>query len=82
MYNAPRNGLAEMFDKTLCNLLQRWWKSQSTIGTSKLVKQYMHIGRSTKHQPRHALVYGVEAVLPLELQINPFNAHHHPRRAH
>ncbi|TYK24159.1 uncharacterized protein E5676_scaffold610G00650 [Cucumis melo var. makuwa] len=50
MYNAVSNGLAEEFNKTLCNLLKK------IVSKSKGVTPY-------------SLVYGVEAVLPLEREI-------------
>ncbi|KAM2246584.1 hypothetical protein ACFXTI_007389 [Malus domestica] len=72
MYYAPANGLAEAFNKTLCNLLKK------VIGRTKK-DWYERIGealwayRTTYKTPTQAtpysLVYGVKAVLPLESQI-------------
>ncbi|KAM2901554.1 hypothetical protein FF1_007532 [Malus domestica] len=69
MYYAPANGLAEAFNKTLCNLLKK------VIGRTKK-DWYERIGealwayRTTYKTPTQAtpysLVYGVKAVLPLE----------------
>ncbi|CAM8947778.1 unnamed protein product [Rhodiola kirilowii] len=72
MYNAPTNGLAEAFNKTLCNLLKK------VVGKSKRdwhekIGEALWAYRTTYRTPTqatpYALVYGVEAVLPLELQI-------------
>jgi len=72
MYHAPVNGLAEAFNKTLCNLLKKvvpnskrdWherfgevlWAYRTTYKTPTQPTPYTH-------------VYGVEAVLPLKIQI-------------
>ena len=72
MYNAPANGLAEAFNKTLCNLLKK------VVGKSKRdwherAEEALWAYRTTYRTPTQAtpysLVYGVEAVLPLERQI-------------
>ncbi|CAM8999249.1 unnamed protein product [Rhodiola kirilowii] len=72
MYNTPANGLAEAFNKTLCNLLRK------VVGKSKRdwhekIGEALWAYRTTYKTPTqatlYALVYGVEAVLPLELQI-------------
>ncbi|CAM8890588.1 unnamed protein product [Rhodiola kirilowii] len=72
MYNAPANGLVEAFNKTLCNLLRK------VVGKSKRdwhekIGEALWAYRTTYKTPTqatpYALVYGVEAVLPLELQI-------------
>ncbi|CAM8984212.1 unnamed protein product [Rhodiola kirilowii] len=72
MYNAPANGMAEAFNKTLCNLLRK------VVGKSKRdwhekIGEALWAYRTTYKTPTqatpYALVYGVEAVLPLELQI-------------
>ena len=72
MYNAPANGLAEAFNKTLCNLLskvvaklKRDWHER--LGDALWAYKTTH-KTSTQSTP-FALVYGVEVVLPLELQI-------------
>ncbi|KAL3527706.1 hypothetical protein ACH5RR_012362 [Cinchona calisaya] len=72
MYYAVANGLAEAFNKILCNLLKK------VIDKSKR-DWYQRIGealwayRTTFRTPTqatpYALVYGVEAVIPLECQI-------------
>ena len=72
MYNAPTNGLIEAFNKTLCNLLKK------VVGKSKRdwherVEEALWAYHTTYRTPTQAmpysLVYGVEAVLPLERQI-------------
>ncbi|CAL8174674.1 unnamed protein product [Prunus armeniaca] len=72
MYNAPANGLAEAFNKTLCNLLKK------VVGITKKdwherINEALWAYRTTYRMPTQAtpysLVYGVEAVLPLESQI-------------
>ncbi|KAM1908815.1 hypothetical protein ACFX1X_028672 [Malus domestica] len=72
MYHAPANGLAEAFNKTLCNLLKK------VIGRTKRdwherISEALWAYRTTHKTPTQAmpysLVYGVEAVLPLESQI-------------
>ena len=72
MYNASANGLAEAFNKTLCNLLKK------VVGKSKRdwherAEEALWAYRTTYRTPTQAtpysLVYGVEAVLPLERQI-------------
>ena len=72
MYNAPANGLAEAFNKTLCNLLKK------VVGRTKKdwherINEALWAYRTTYRTPTQAtpysLVYGVEAVLPLESQI-------------
>ena len=72
MYNAPTNGLAKAFNKTLCNLLKK------VVGKSRRdwherVEEALWAYRTTYRTPTQAtpysFVYGVEAVLPLERQI-------------
>ncbi|KAM2671183.1 hypothetical protein EV1_007021 [Malus domestica] len=72
MYHAPTNGFAEAFNKTLCNLLKK------VIGRTKRdwherISEALWAYRTTHRTPTQAtpysLVYGVEAVLPLESQI-------------
>ncbi|KAM1249238.1 hypothetical protein ACFX2G_032626 [Malus domestica] len=72
MYHAPANGLAEAFNKTLCNLLKK------VIGRTKKdwherIGEALWAYRTTYRTPTQAtpysLVYGVKAVLPLESQI-------------
>ncbi|KAM2252327.1 hypothetical protein FF2_006669 [Malus domestica] len=72
MYHALANGLAEAFNKTLCNLLKK------VIGRTKKdwherIGEALWAYRMTYRTPTQAtpysLVYGVEAVLLLESQI-------------
>ncbi|KAA0056390.1 uncharacterized protein E5676_scaffold120G002700 [Cucumis melo var. makuwa] len=72
MYNAAANGLAEAFNKTLCNLLKkivskskRDW--QERIGEALWAYRTTH--RTHTGVTPYSLVYGVEAVLPLEREI-------------
>ncbi|KAL0375684.1 UNVERIFIED_CONTAM: hypothetical protein Scaly_0686000 [Sesamum calycinum] len=72
MYYAVANGLAEAFTKALCNLLKkvvakskRDWHER--IGET--LWAYMTTIRTPTQATPYALVYGVEAVLPLEQQI-------------
>uniref|UniRef100_A0A2N9FNB6 Uncharacterized protein n=1 Tax=Fagus sylvatica TaxID=28930 RepID=A0A2N9FNB6_FAGSY len=72
MYNALANSLAEVFNKTLCNLLKkvverskRDWHER--IGEALCAYQTTY--RTPTQATPYSLVYGVEAVLPLERQI-------------
>ncbi|KNA23095.1 hypothetical protein SOVF_027820 [Spinacia oleracea] len=72
MYNAPANGLAEAFNKTLCKLLskvvsksKRDWHER--IGEA--LWAYRTSYKTATQSTPYALVYGVESILPLELQI-------------
>uniref|UniRef100_A0A2N9ERQ0 Uncharacterized protein n=1 Tax=Fagus sylvatica TaxID=28930 RepID=A0A2N9ERQ0_FAGSY len=72
MYNAPANGLAEAFNKTLCNLLKKVVEC-SKRDWHERIGEALWAYRTTYRTPTQAtpysLVYGVEAVLPLERQI-------------
>ena len=68
MYNAPANGLAEVFNKTLCNLLKK------VVGKSKRdwherAEEALWAYRTPTQATPCSLVYGVEVVLPLKRQI-------------
>ncbi|TYK25806.1 uncharacterized protein E5676_scaffold436G00080 [Cucumis melo var. makuwa] len=72
LYNAAENGLAEAFNKTLCSLLKkvvsktkRDWKEK--IGESLWAYRTTH--RTPTGVTHYSLVYGIEAVLPLEREI-------------
>ncbi|XP_057775222.1 uncharacterized protein LOC130994205 [Salvia miltiorrhiza] len=69
MYNALANGLAEAFNKTLCNLLKKII-SKSKRDWHERIGEALWAYRTTYRTPTQAtpysLVYGVEAVIPLE----------------
>ncbi|XP_055961466.1 uncharacterized protein LOC130015405 [Mercurialis annua] len=72
MYNAPANGLAEAFNKTLCSLLKknvsrtkRDWHER--LGEALCAYRTTH--RTATGATPYSLVYGTEAVLPLECQV-------------
>uniref|UniRef100_A0A2N9J370 Integrase catalytic domain-containing protein n=1 Tax=Fagus sylvatica TaxID=28930 RepID=A0A2N9J370_FAGSY len=72
MYNAPANGLAETFNKTLCNLLKKVVERLKRDWHER-IREVLWAYRTTYRTPTQAtpysLVYGIEAVLPLERQI-------------
>ncbi|XP_038717270.1 uncharacterized protein LOC120010560 [Tripterygium wilfordii] len=72
MYNAAANGLAEAFNKTLCTLLKKV-VSKSKRDWHERVGEALWAYQITYRTPTQAtpysLVYGVEAVIPLECQI-------------
>ncbi|XP_070057246.1 uncharacterized protein [Nicotiana tomentosiformis] len=72
MYNEAANGLAESFNKTLCNLLKKVI-SKSKRDWNDRMEQALWAYRTTHYTPTQAtpysLVYGVEVVLPLERHI-------------
>ncbi|XP_060200307.1 uncharacterized protein LOC132628548 [Lycium barbarum] len=72
MYHAAANGLAEAFNKTLCNLLKKV-VSKSKRDWHERMEEALWAYRTTYRTPTQAtpysLAYGVEAVLPLERQI-------------
>ena len=72
MYNTPANGLTEAFNKTLCNILkktvsksQRDWHEKM----GKVLWAYRTTYQTATNATPYSLVYGVEAVLPLEKEI-------------
>ncbi|KAL6347552.1 hypothetical protein AAG906_026077 [Vitis piasezkii] len=72
MYNAPTNGLVEAFNKNLCNLLKKM-VDKSKRDWYERVGETLWAYRTTYRMPTQAtpysLIYGVEAILPLERQI-------------
>ncbi|KAL0292682.1 UNVERIFIED_CONTAM: hypothetical protein Sangu_3251800 [Sesamum angustifolium] len=73
MYCIVANGLAEAFNKTLCKL----WKkvvAKSKRDWHERIGEALWAYRTTIRTPTQAtpyvLVYGVEAILPLERQIS------------
>ncbi|KAL0303460.1 UNVERIFIED_CONTAM: hypothetical protein Sradi_6214100 [Sesamum radiatum] len=72
MYNAAANGLAEAFNKTLCNLLKKVVSKSKRDWHEKIGEAlwaYRTTHRTATQATPYSLVYGVEAVLPLESQI-------------
>ena len=72
MYNAPANGLAEAFNKTLCNFLKKVVERSKRDWHEK-IGEALWAYRTTYRTPTQATLYslvdGVEVVLPLERQI-------------
>ncbi|XP_070041633.1 uncharacterized protein [Nicotiana tomentosiformis] len=72
MYNVAANGLAEAFNKTICNFLKKVF-SKSKWDWHNRMEETLWAYRTTHRTPTqatiYALVYGVEFVLPLERQI-------------
>ncbi|XP_040374585.1 uncharacterized protein LOC121052785 [Rosa chinensis] len=72
MYNASTNGLAEAFNKTLCNILKKV-VSKTKKDWHERMGEALWAYRTTYRTPMKAtpysLVYGVEAVLPMKKQI-------------
>ncbi|KAL0449524.1 UNVERIFIED_CONTAM: hypothetical protein Slati_1508800 [Sesamum latifolium] len=72
MYYAAPNGLAEAFNKTLCSLLKKV-VAKSKRDWHERIGEALWAYRTTVRTPTqstpYALVYGVEAVLPLEQEI-------------
>ena len=72
MYNAPANGLAEAFNKTLGSLLKKV-VSKTKWDWHERIREALWAYQTTFRTPTQArpysLVYGVEAILPLECQI-------------
>ncbi|XP_075640709.1 uncharacterized protein LOC142612510 [Castanea sativa] len=72
MYNAPANGLAKAFNKTLDSLLKKMVSKTKRDWHEKIGEAFWAY-RTTFRMPTQAtpysLVYGVEAILPLERQI-------------
>ena len=72
MYNAPANGLAEAFNKSLGSLLKNV-VSKTKRDWHERIREALWAYQTTFRTPTQArpysLVYGVEAILPLECQI-------------
>ncbi|KAL0458505.1 UNVERIFIED_CONTAM: hypothetical protein Slati_0477700 [Sesamum latifolium] len=72
MYNAAANGLAEAFNKTLCNLLKKVVSKSKRDWHEKIGEvlwAYRTTHRTATQVTPYSLVYDVEAVLPLESEI-------------
>ncbi|XP_038904364.1 uncharacterized protein LOC120090719 [Benincasa hispida] len=74
MYNIAENGLAEAFNKILCNLLKKI-VSKSKRDWHKKIGEPLWAYRTTHRTPKgitpYSLVYEVEAIFPLEREISP-----------
>ncbi|KAA0050120.1 uncharacterized protein E6C27_scaffold675G001370 [Cucumis melo var. makuwa] len=72
MYNAATNGLAEAFNKTLCSLLKKM-VSKTKRDWQEKIGEALWVYRTTHRTPTgvtpYSMVYGVEAILPLEREI-------------
>ncbi|XP_015166558.1 uncharacterized protein [Solanum tuberosum] len=72
MYYAAANGLAEAFNKTLCNLIKKF-VSKSKRDWHERMEKALWAYRTTYRTPTQATPYslavGVESVMPLERQI-------------
>ncbi|XP_050387237.1 uncharacterized protein LOC126803477 [Argentina anserina] len=72
MYNAPTNGLAEAFNKTLCNILKKTVSKKQKDWHEKLGEAlwaYRTTYQTATNATPYSLVYGVKAMLPLETEI-------------
>ncbi|XP_068338987.1 uncharacterized protein [Pyrus communis] len=72
MYHAPTNGLAEVFNKTLCNLLKKLigrTKKDWHERISEALWAYRATHKTLTQASPYSLVYGVEAILLLKSQI-------------
>ncbi|KAL2944011.1 Gypsy retrotransposon integrase-like protein 1 [Bienertia sinuspersici] len=72
MYNAPANRLVEAFNKTLCTLLSKVTARHKKDWHERLGEAlwaYRTTYKSATQATPYSLVYGVEAILPLEIQI-------------
>ena len=72
MYHASANGLEETFNKTLCNLLKKVVAKSKRDWHDRLGEAlwaYRPIYKTPTQLDPFALVYGVEAILLLKLQI-------------
>jgi len=72
MHSAPADGLAEAFNKRLCNLLRKLVAKSKRDWHERLGEAlwaYKTTYKASTQSTPFALMYGVKAVLPLELQI-------------
>ena len=71
-YNSAANGLAEAFNKTIIKLLKKFISSRKRDWNEKL-NEWLWAYRTTVRTPtgntHFSLVYGYEAVIPLEIQM-------------
>ncbi|KAG9440971.1 hypothetical protein H6P81_021136 [Aristolochia fimbriata] len=71
-YNPAANGLAEAFNKTLCKILKKTIGANKRSWDEKLGEAlwaYRTSFRTPTQSTPYSLVYGTEAVLPLEVQL-------------
>ncbi|KAG9444832.1 hypothetical protein H6P81_016172 [Aristolochia fimbriata] len=71
-YNPAVNGLAEAFNKTLCKILKKMVGAHKKSWDEKLPEAlwaYRTTARTPTQSTPYSLVYGTEAVLPLEVQL-------------
>ncbi|KAG9447595.1 hypothetical protein H6P81_013723 [Aristolochia fimbriata] len=71
-YNPATNGLAEAFNKTLCKILKKTVAGNKKDWHERLGEAlwaYRITYRTPTESTPYSLVYGVEAMLPLEIQI-------------
>ena len=71
-YNPAANGLAEAFNKTIIKLLKKFILSSKRDWNEKLGEclwAYRIMVQTATGNTLFSLVYGYEAVLPLEIQI-------------
>ncbi|XP_070050677.1 uncharacterized protein [Nicotiana tomentosiformis] len=72
IYNVAANGLAEALNKTLCNLLKKVFSKSKRDWHDRMEEalwSYRTTHRTTTQATPYSLIYGVEAILPLERQI-------------
>ena len=69
MHNASTNGIAEAFNKTLCNLMKKI-ADNSKKDWHEQVGEALQAYRTPTQAIPYSLLYGAEVVLPLERQIS------------
>lgn len=72
IYNARANGLAEAFNKTLCKLLKKIVTRNKRDWYERIFEAlwaYRTTYRTPKQMTPYSLVFGGEAVLPLEVEL-------------
>ncbi|GAA0149894.1 hypothetical protein LIER_08954 [Lithospermum erythrorhizon] len=77
MYYPQANGLAEAFNKNLCNLMKKTVKKSQKDWPSKMEEVfwvYRTTFRTATQTTPYAFVYGIRTVLPLE-EVYPSGAY-------
>ena len=71
-YNSTANGLAEAFNKTTIKLLKKFISSSKRDWNEKLGEclQPIELRSEPQQATRLFLIYGCEAVIPLEIQMS------------